>query len=118
MSEITARNVPTALIWLSGIMFITTVAALTALTIVGAETEAIESIAKPLLAGLILSGIVGVGQASQSRRLDHQDEKLATIAHQTNGVLDKRIKDGAKAALLELAEDERQGRVSGSASDG
>lgn len=111
-------KIPTALVVLSGVFFVTTVAAIVALTITGHETTAVESLAKPLLTGLVLTGVVGVMNKSQADRMDEQDTKLDTITHQTNGVLDKRIRNGTKAALRELAEEERQDRVTELRRDG
>lgn len=105
------NRVPTALVVLSGVLFVTTVAAIVALSITGNETAAVESLAKPLLTGLVLTGVVGIVNKSQHERMDRQDEKLDRITHQTNGVLDQRIRTGAKEALQELAEEERQARV-------
>ena len=108
MPHRTARAIPTALVWLSGIMFVTTVAAMVTLTIAGAETSAVESLAKPLLTGLVLSGVVGAVNVTQQTRLDEQDTHLKQIRKQTNGVLDQRIREQTKNALRELAEEERQ----------
>lgn len=109
-------RVPTSLVVLSGVLFVTTVAAIVVLSITGNETAAVESLAKPLLTGLVLTGVVGVVTKHQGDRLDEQDKTLRQISHQTNGVLDKRIyshaKTAAKDALRELAEEERQARVS------
>lgn len=120
MPHRTARTIPTALVVLSGVLFVTTMAALVILIINGDDTEAVESIAKPLLTGLVLSGVVGAVQQSQTGRLDTQDKQLRKIREQTNGVLDARIKEQTKAALLELAaeEEEPYRRRSGSLSDG
>ena len=112
-----ARVIPAGIMWLSGIMFVTTVAAMVALTIAGAETSAIEALAKPLLTGLVLSGVVGAVNATQQTRLDEQDTHLKQIRRQTNGVLDQRIREQTKNALRELAEEERQARVTELGSD-
>lgn len=113
------NRIPTALVVLSGVLFVTTVAAIVALTIAGHETAAVESLAKPLLTGVILTGVVGAVSKHQGDRLDEQDKALDQITHQTdqithqtNGVLDKRIREQTKNALRELAEEERQGRLS------
>lgn len=105
-------RVPTSLVVLSGVLFVTTVAAIVTLSITGNETAAVESLAKPLLTGLVLTGVVGVVTKHQGDRLDEQDKTLRQISHQTNGVLDQRIREQTKAALRELAEEERQARVS------
>lgn len=106
------NRIPTSMVVLSGVLFVTTITALVALTIAGKETAAVESLAGPLLTGVILTGVVGAVSKTQVDRLDQQDKALDQITQQTNGVLDKRIREQTKNALRELAEEERQGRVS------
>src|SRR5699024_11779725 len=110
------RTIPTALVWLSGSLFIATMTALVILILNGSETEAVESLAKPLLTGLVLTGVVGAMGKHQGDRLDAQDKNLKAIRSQTNGVLDERIREQTKAALRELAEEERQERLNESGS--
>ncbi len=105
-------RIPTALVVLSGVLFVTTITALVALAIAGKETAAVEGVAGPILTGVILTGVVGAVSKTQVDRLDQQDKALDQITHQTNGLLDKRIREQTKSALRELAEEERQGRVS------
>lgn len=106
------NRIPTSMVVLSGVLFVTTITALVALAIAGKETAAVESLAGPLLTGVILTGVVGAVSKTQVDRLDQQDKALDQITQQTNGVLDKRIREQTKNALRELAEEERQGRVS------
>lgn len=73
-------------------------AGLVVLTLKDKGTTEYVSLLGPLAAGLLVVQRV-------EKRSDHQDEQLAQIHHQTNGVLDKRIKDGVRAAL-----DEREGQ--------
>jgi hypothetical protein len=50
----------------------------------------------PLVVTLL--GLVGLG-AHNAQRLGRQDDQLDQISHQTNGVLTKRIEQGADVAL-------------------
>lgn len=51
-----------------------------------------------------LLGLLGLG-AHTSQRLAKQDAQLTTITHQTNGVLTKRIQDGADTAMRQVLRD-------------
>lgn len=103
---------------LAGVMFVTTVAGMVTLIVTGNEGGSLERIAGPLLTAVIVTGVLGATTKRQEDRLDDQDKALNQITHQTNGVLDKRIRDNAKAALRELAEEERQDRVTELRRDG
>lgn len=104
---------------LAGVMFVTTVAGMVTLVVTGNDGSSIERIAGPLLTAMIVTGVLGATTKRQEDRLDTQDKQLRKIREQTNGVLDARIKEQTKAALIELAEEEQaQYRRSGSLSDG
>lgn len=68
------------------------------LTLKDKDVTVFVSVVTPILAAVFVVGEV-------SRRSDKQDEALAQITHQTNGVLTERINnavaDGVKAALTE-----------------
>ncbi|WP_129286721.1 hypothetical protein [Streptomyces sp. GZWMJZ-114] len=62
------------------------------LSVTGKETGDFLSFVTPVLAAVFLS-------ARLESRSDRQDETLAKISHQTNGVLTKRIEDAVSGAL-------------------
>lgn len=68
------------------------------LTLKDKDVTVFVSVVTPILAAVFVVGEV-------SRRSDKQDEALAQITHQTNGVLTERINqavaDGVKAALTQ-----------------
>lgn len=68
------------------------------LTLKDKDVTVFVSVVTPILAAVFVVGEV-------SRRSDKQDEALAQITHQTNGVLTQRINDavaeGVKQALTE-----------------
>lgn len=84
----------TMLIKLAGLMFTVTVGAFVALAIAGESTDTLERLAGPLLTAVIITGVVGASHKSQEGRLD-------TIQQQTNGRMDKRIRDSVNAVLDE-----------------
>jgi hypothetical protein len=87
----------TAIIVGALVAFVAVLAAYVVLAATGHGTEAAG------VAGIVttLLGLVGLG-AHQSSRLSEQDAQLSTISHQTNGVLDKRIQDGADTAMRQV----------------
>lgn len=87
----------TAIIAGAVVAFVAVLAAYVVLAATGHGTEAAG------VAGIVttLLGLVGLG-AHQSSRLSEQDEQLTTISHQTNGVLTKRIQDGADTAMRQV----------------
>ncbi|MEU3522320.1 hypothetical protein AB0E62_00330 [Streptomyces sp. NPDC038707] len=70
------------------------IAGFVVLTLKGSDTGGFVALVAPIL------GAVFVIQ-HLDHRSDRQDEKLDRITHQTNGVLDEKIKNGVKAALAE-----------------
>lgn len=89
------------IIALAAVMFVSTLVALVALALSGQDTASIERIVGPLLSSVIVTGVVGALAASQRETAKAQGAKLDRIEAQTNGVLDQRIREGAKAAILE-----------------
>ena len=77
------------------IVFTVCVAGYVPLALAGRATAEYVTLIGPVLAVVILKTHLG-----------QQDETLTKIQEQTNGVLDRRIKDGVKAALAE-----REGNV-------
>ena len=90
-----------AILALAAIMFVATLAALVALAISGQDTASIERIAGPLLSSVVVTGVIGAVAAGQRETAKSHEAKLDRIEAQTNGVLDERIREGAKAAILE-----------------
>lgn len=84
-------------IYLAALMFTITMVCFVILAVTGVSTDTLERLVGPLLTGVILTGVVGATHKSQEGRLEK-------IQHQTNGVLDRRIRDSVNAAL-----DEREG---------
>lgn len=82
------------IIGLAALMFTVTVAAFVILATTGRSTGTLERLAGPLLTAVIVTGVVGASHKSQEGRLDK-------IQHQTNGQMDKRIRDGVNAVLDE-----------------
>ncbi len=76
------------------VVFITTAAAFVVLQVTGHPTDKLLTLAGPVVAALLITGRV-------DKHADDQEHVLTKIQQQTNGVLDKRIKNGAKAALRE-----------------
>lgn len=64
------------------------------LTLKGADTTAFIGLVTPILGAVFIINHL-------DHRSDKQDETLGQIKHQTNGVLDERIKDGVLKALAE-----------------
>lgn len=77
------------------LVFAICVAGYVPLAMMGKATAEYVTLIGPVLAVVILKTHLG-----------QQDETLTKIQEQTNGVLDRRIKDGVKAALAE-----REGNV-------
>ncbi|GGZ64902.1 hypothetical protein GCM10010387_67480 [Streptomyces inusitatus] len=70
-----------------------------ALTLKGEDTTSYVSFAGPILAAVFIT-------SRMDQRTDAQDEVLAKISHQTNGVLTQRISEAVNTAL-----DEREKRA-------
>lgn len=64
------------------------------LTLRGSDTAGFVSLVAPILAAVFVIQHL-------DHRSDRQDEALAQITHQTNGVLTERIQDAVKKALEE-----------------
>lgn len=84
---------------LAAVVFVITIAAYVVLEVRGRDTSGLIALVTPVLASLYVVARV-------ERRTDAQDSALSRIEAQTNGVLDERIREGTKAAFLELAEAE------------
>lgn len=82
------------LIGLAALMFTVTIAAFVILAVSNSSTATLERLAGPLLTAVIVTGVVGASHKSQEGKLDQ-------IQHQTNGRMDKRIRDGVNAVLDE-----------------
>ena len=66
------------------------------------DVTTVAGLASPLVAGLFVAAKVDSVTVGQNTRLDEHSKALATITHQTNGVLDGRIRDGVLEALTVL----------------
>lgn len=66
------------------------------------EVPTVLGLALPVVTGLFVAAKVDSVTAGQNTRLDEHSKALATITHQTNGVLDGRIRDGVLEALAVL----------------
>lgn len=71
-----------------------TIGGFVVLTLKGADTTAFIGLVTPILGAVFVINHL-------DHRSDKQDETLGQIKEQTNGVLDKRIKDGVLKALAE-----------------
>jgi hypothetical protein len=67
------------------------------LTLKGSDTTAFVGLVTPILGAVFVINHL-------DHRSDRQDEALAQITHQTNGVLTERIQDAVKAALAQREE--------------
>ncbi|MFF4019986.1 hypothetical protein [Streptomyces sp. NPDC001843] len=70
------------------------IAGFVVLTLKGSDTNSFVALVAPILGAVFVINHL-------DHRSDRQDEALATITRQTNGVLDERIKEGVKQALAE-----------------
>jgi hypothetical protein len=75
--------------------FLGVLAAYVALTLAGQDATGLVSVVVTLL------GVTGLG-AHIEARTQQQNRTIAKIDKQTNGVLDRRIHDGTKAAVAQL----------------
>ena len=108
----TPDRTPLAIIALAALMFVTSIAALVTLALSGQDTASIERIVGPLLSSVIVTGVIGAVAAGQREtakahetRLTEQDEKLAKIDAQTNGVLDARMERAVARVLATTKQD-------------
>ena len=77
---------------LAALVFLVTIAAYVVLEVKGRNTAGLIALVTPVLASIYVVARV-------ERRTDAQDITLAKIAEQTNGVLDKRIRESVSDAL-------------------
>jgi hypothetical protein len=80
------------LTFLAGLVFVVSVAALVTLEVMGKPTTNLMALVSPVVAALFVAGHI-------NRVTAKQNEHIQKIEHQTNGVLDQRIRDGVLAAL-------------------
>lgn len=85
------------LIFAGVVALVAIIAAYVVLVVLGHGSEATGL--APLV--LTLLGFLGLG-AHTTQRLSQQDTKLDVITHQTNGVLDGRIQQGADTAMRQV----------------
>jgi hypothetical protein len=81
--------------WALLIGFLGVLAAYVALTLTGHDASGLTSTVVTLL------GVAGLG-VHVERRTQEQNATIAKIDRQTNGVLDRRIREGTKAAVAEV----------------
>ena len=107
------------------VLLIVGVAALLVLVLTGHEDQkdTLLTFLGPSIAALIIVGFQQRAHGATTELLDDQNEKLAQIVRQTNGVMDKRIQDNTKkvldehlaestkAALAEILQDHLDDRV-------
>lgn len=81
------------------------IAGFVVLTLKGTDTSGYVALVAPILAAVFVIQHLDLRSDKQDEKLAQQDEALAQITHQTNGVLTQRINDavadGVKAALTE-----------------
>ncbi|MEV7814266.1 hypothetical protein AB0P05_26605 [Streptomyces flaveolus] len=70
------------------------IAGFVVLTLKGSDTTGFVALVAPILGAVFVINHL-------DHRSDRQDQALERITHQTNGVLDEKIKNGVKAALAE-----------------
>jgi hypothetical protein len=82
-----------------------TIGGFVVLTLKDADTTGFVTLVAPILGAVFVINHLNVRSDKQDEKLAEQDEALAKITHQTNGVLTQRINDavaeGVKAALTE-----------------
>lgn len=76
------------------VVYVTSLAGYVVLAIQGEPTAEYVTLVGPVIAAMFVVSHL-------DRRSDQQDQVLGKIQENTNGVLDRRIKDGVKAALAE-----------------
>lgn len=81
------------------------IAGFVALTLKGQDTSAYIGVVTPILTAVFVIQHLDVRSDKQDEKLAQQDQALAQITHQTNGVLTERINtavaEGVKAALAD-----------------
>lgn len=75
------------------VVYVATIAALVVLLMQDRPVDEVMLLAGPVVGALLVSGSVGA-------RLDPVAARVAKIDEQTNGILDQRIAEGVRAALL------------------
>ncbi|WP_327719868.1 hypothetical protein OG381_34335 [Streptomyces sp. NBC_00490] len=77
------------------------------LTLKGAETTGYVALVAPILAAVFVIQHLDHRTDKQDEQLAQQDEALAQITHQTNGVLTQRINDAVTEGIKVAVEDVR-----------
>jgi hypothetical protein len=95
------RPNPTAALLAACAVAVAVIGAVVGLDVSGQQGDVatVLGIGGPLIAGLLAIARVDSVTAGQNSTLEQHGQQLATITAQTNGVLDKRIRDGVTIAL-------------------
>lgn len=95
------RPNPTAALIAAAVVALGVIGAVVGLDVSGhqGDVPTVLGLGGPLVAGLLAVARVDLHTAGQNATLDQHTEQLATITAQTNGVLDKRIRDGVREVL-------------------
>jgi membrane protein implicated in regulation of membrane protease activity len=75
------------------------IAGFVVLTLKGSDTSGFVALVAPILAAVFVIQHLDVRSDKQDEKLAQQDEALAKITHQTNGVLTERIEKAVNNAL-------------------
>lgn len=84
----------------------------TVLTLRGSDTSGFVALVAPILAAVFVIQHLDHRSDKQDQVLEKQDEALAQITHQTNGVLTERIEQAVNNALTGRSSGEDTGDVS------
>jgi hypothetical protein len=89
------------------------IAGFVVLTLKGSDTTAYVTLVMPILGAVFVIQHLDARSDKQDEKLAQQDEALAKITHQTNGVLTERIEKAVNNALNARGPGEGTGDVSG-----
>ena len=90
----TESSSPSQAHWLAALVFVVSVAAFVALEVTGNDTDGLLVLVGPVVAALLVTGQVRSETAKQNMTLD-------AIREQTNGVLNRRMREAVETVLKE-----------------
>lgn len=79
-----------------------TIAGFVVLTLKGSDTSGYIGLVMPILGAVFVINHLDVRSDKQDEKLSKQDEALAQITHQTNGVLTERINAAVEQAMTKV----------------
>lgn len=84
------------------VVFALTIGALVTLTLAGHDTTPLLTLAGPVVAALLVTGHLNRVTGQQNRQLQRTAAGVEEVRKQTNGVLDRRIREQTTAALQDV----------------